>query len=576
MHRAGCHNRPGALSWGRCRAGMTRHRHGVNTGETQLKSVARPRRMRAETVTATRRKRTETTMKSTMRRYAMVTGLWAITLGMAASAPSTAAETTLGDENVRTLLNTAVSYHYHVKVRRKTTQGACYFDPQKPTTMRCSWRWNNPGADTHRLRQKVKQNAVKWCKNAGGKSCIEFSRNGKLRYDGLSPEHKQRLEVILESIPSYDFEATPLPENATITTGLYHERFAQMQGGWEDWRKKRKSKRHYAMCANEQGTGARFTMQGGVKQLPHVREMCILQCQALAQWENTQGACHTIFENGEFTSTAAQRAMRLEVKPAPPETRDAFLGAWKAINHRGATMETVVKRVDADGRVAGTGCSEYPNGSLAWRTLGEATFVNGDRITLMNGKVRMTLMMDATHEGGAQTILTWPKGWQWRAPTQPMESRGCNERFTALATAGGAVERQPDDAPIVGAWSGKWKNGSVGELGIEAVGDDGALTGRYCTKTTDGVLRVWDIGSDGRFEATLGKKGKKALMTIPWGDGNRNELEFRMKGADKLTLKHKERAGTSKQKVTTLKMTRGTSGNGCLLRTTSLVAANEG
>lgn len=512
--------------------------------------------------------------KSTMRRYVMVTGLATIALGTTV-APSTAAETALSEQNVRTLLNTAVSYHYHAEVRRKTTEGACYFDPDKPTTLRCSWRWNNPGADAFRLRQKVKQDAVKWCKKAGGKSCIELYRNGRLRYDGLSLDETQRLEAVLGSIPSYDPEATPLPDNATVRAGLFHERFAQMQGYWEDWRKK-KSKRNYAMCANAQGSGVRFQMQGEVKQLPHVRKMCILQCQAVAQWENTQGACHTIFENGEFTNAAAQRAMTLEVKPAPVETRNAFVGAWNGINHRGSTMETVVERVDADGGVAGTGCSAQPNGTLSWRTLDNATFENGDRISIMTGQIRTTLMMSATHEGAAEMVQTWPSGWQSRIPLQPMRTRGCNERFTAGATTtGSTLERRPDDPPIVGTWSGKWKTGMVSELSIEAVADDGALTGRTCTRTTEGSLKVWDIGSGGPFEATVGKKGKKALMTVPWGDGKRDELEFRIKGNDKMTLKLTKQAGTRKQTVETLKMTRGASEDGCLLRTTSLTAANE-
>ena len=349
-----------------------------------------------------------------------------------------------------------------------------------------------------------------------------------------------------------------------------------MKDHWEDWRKKKKSKRNYAMCANEQGTGVRFTMQGEVKQLPHVRRMCILQCQAVAQWGNTGGKCHTIFENGKFTSTAAQRALQLKVDPASPEVRDAFVGAWKGFNHLGATIETVIERVDPEGNVAGTGCTEYPNGALAWRTLDEATFVNGDRITLMNGNVRMTLMMNGTQREAAETILTWPNGWQRQVPMQSMSTRGCNERFMMGATAGGVVERQADDSPIVGAWSGTWKNGTVAELAIEAVEDTGALTGRYCTKRTSGVLRVWDLGADGPFKGTLGKKGKKVLMTIPWGEGNRDELEFRLKGTDKVTMKYKERAGTSKQKVTTLKMTRGASEDGCLRRTTQSPPPGQG
>lgn len=513
-------------------------------------------------------------MKSGSNRCATAAGLAMAALGV--SVPGSAAEAMLGDPSVRLLLNTAVAYHYHAEIRRKTTEAACYFDPQKPSTLRCLWSWNNPGADAHRLRTRVKRNAVKRCKNAGGTSCVEFYRNGRLRYDGLSPDERQRLEGVFESIPTYDSESTPLPDDATVRAGLFHERFVQMQGYWEDWRKKKKSKRHYAMCANEQGTGVQFNMQGGVKQLPHVRNMCILQCQAFAQWERTSGPCYTLFENGDFTSTAAEQAMQLKIEPASPEVRDAFVGAWKGIDHRGTTIETVIERVDPDGGVAGTGCSEYPNGSLAWRTLDEATFVNGDRITVMNGNVRITLMMNGAQGEAGETILTRPNGRQWRAPMQSMDSRGCNERFTVGAVAEQDAERQTDDAPIVGAWSGRWKSGTIAELAIEAVDHDGALTGRYCTERRSGALRLWDVGPNDRFDGTVDRKGKKALITIPWGNGNRNELEFTLKGSDKVTMKHKERAGTNKQKVSTLKMTRGASVGGCLANTVRRSSAEQG
>ena len=306
-------------------------------------------------------------MRTRFKRCGMTTGLMAAALGMTALAPDTASATTLGEESIRQVLNTAVSYHYHANIRRKTAEGACFLDPQKPTTMRCSWRWNNPGADAFRLRQKVKRDAVKGCEKAGGTACTEMYRNGKLsdEYDGLAPEQRQRLEAVLESIPSYDPEATALPEDVSVETGLYHERFAQMQGYWEDWRKKKKAKRHYAMCANEHGTGVRFSMQGGVKELPRVREMCVLQCQAVAQWEGKEGRCYTIFENGKFTSTAAQRAMQLEVEPGNAEVRDGFVGTWKGIEDGETITESVIRHVDPDGSVAGRDARR--TGTEPWR-----------------------------------------------------------------------------------------------------------------------------------------------------------------------------------------------------------------
>lgn len=507
-------------------------------------------------------------MHSNMKWRRTTAGLLTMALGMTAPGLAPATGATLGEQNVRTLLNTAVSYHYHTEVRRKTAEGACYFDPEHPASMRCAWRWAGAGADAFRMRQRVKRDAVKWCKQGGGESCVELFRNGKLTYDGLAPEETRRLAPVLASIPSYDREATPLPEGATVAAGLYHERFAQMQGHWEDWRKKKKGKRHYAMCANAQGAGVRFTMQGGFNELPRVREMCILQCQAVAQWEEKPGRCHTLFENGAFTSAAAERAMELDVVPARPEVRDAFIGAWKGIGHRGVTIETVVERVDADGGVAGTGCSEYPNGTLAWRTLDEATFLNGDRITLMAGNIRLTMMRNAARSGTPELVQTWPNGWQRRAPMESMSTAGCNGRFTMEAAAERAVERQADDAPIVGAWSGRWKNGTIAEIEIEAVDPNGAFTGRYCTRRTSGVLRLWDVGRGGRFEGTVAKGGRKARFAIPTRNGTRAELEFRMKGAGKLTMKHKARAGTNREKASTVKMVRGAAEDGCLRRTT--------
>ena len=113
-------------------------------------------------------------------------------------------------------------------------------------------------------------------------------------------------------------------------------------------------------------------------------------------------------------------------------------------------------------------------------------------------------------------------------------------------------------------------------MAIEAVEHDGALAGRYCTKRTSGALQLWDVGPNDRCEGSVDKKGKKALITIPWGNGNPNEVEFRLKGSDKVTMKHKERACTNKQKVSTLKMTRGASVGGCLVNTTRRSNAEQG
>ena len=178
-----------------------------------------------------------------------------------------------------------------------------------------------------------------------------------------------------------------------------------------------------------------------------------------------------------------------------------------------------------------------------------ATFVNGDRITIMNGNVRVTMMRNGPASGTPELVQTWPNGWQRRAPVESVSTTGCNGRFTMEAAAERAVERQADDAPIVGAWSGRWKNGTVAEIEIEGVDPNGAFTGRYCTRRTSGLVWLWDVGPGRRFEGTVAKGGKKARFAIPTGNGTRAELEFRMKRDGKLTMKHKARAGTNREKT---------------------------
>ena len=82
------------------------------------------------------------------------------------------------------------------------------------------------------------------------------------------------------------------------------------------------------------------------------------------------------------------------------------------------------------------------------------------------------------------------------------------------------------------------------------------------------MLRLWDVGPGRRFEGTVAKGGKKAQFTIPTGNGTRAELEFKMKGDSKLTMKHKARADTSREKASTVRMVRGAAEDGCLRRTT--------
>ena len=169
-----------------------------------------------------------------------------------------------------------------------------------------------------------------------------------------------------------------------------------MQNYWEERRKKKKGKVNYAMCANEQGAGVRFSLHGGdgKRELPRVRGDVHPPVSSHRAVEEHGGQVPHHLREREVHEYGSAARDAVKGRSASPEARDAFVGAWNGINDRGATIETVIERVDPDGNVAGTRCTGYPNGSFAWSTLDGATFVNGDRITLMNGNVRMTFMMN--------------------------------------------------------------------------------------------------------------------------------------------------------------------------------------
>lgn len=110
-----------------------------------------------------------------------------------------------------------MTYYYQKEVERKVVESACFFDSKVEKSLRCAFRWSSGGADASRMGQRVKKSAKKRCKEAGGKKCVLFWQNGSLRFDGLSPEHSEKLELVLANIPDYVVEATPLPDGVGVS-----------------------------------------------------------------------------------------------------------------------------------------------------------------------------------------------------------------------------------------------------------------------------------------------------------------------------------------------------------------------
>lgn len=186
----------------------------------------------------------------------------ALTLGLIP--PSAAADTTtVSERDIVKIIDSAVSYHLEKNLLHRVIDSACYFDPGVDDSMWCQWASNIGGADPFRLQQKVKRRAKKGCKQAGGRKCVLFWRNGSLRFDGLLPVQAERLESVLLNISSRDSEALPLPKGANVAFS-FRTHFEDMRDYWERRRKKYRGRNpHYALCNNEYGPRASFVTFGG-------------------------------------------------------------------------------------------------------------------------------------------------------------------------------------------------------------------------------------------------------------------------------------------------------------------------
>ena len=249
------------------------------------------------------------TERSTSERTVHAAPVLAVMLAVLACPMKDAAAASLHADDIPQVLKTAVSYFYQSKIRRRTTDAACYFDPQVKKSMACTWHSYNPGADSYYAQQEVKKKALKRCKELGGQPCVLFYRNGKLRYDELSPHLTRKFETILSHIPSYLTEAAPFPEGARID-GRFRDWFERERKYREEMRTKRRGRNlSYAICGNERGIGMTFAMEGPRSSMRHVRRECVMNCQVYAEWHSVKDPCYVIYEDGRFSSAAAQRAV---------------------------------------------------------------------------------------------------------------------------------------------------------------------------------------------------------------------------------------------------------------------------
>lgn len=245
------------------------------------------------------------------RRHSLAAAVVAPILVMAAAPTPSVAETVLGPDAVENVVRMAVTDYFQRTVKRKIVESACYFDPQVEKSMRCSasWAGRNSGADRFYMRRELKSQVRSYCKEAGGRKCILFMRNGELEYDGLSSEQSEKFASVLGSIPTYDSEVKSLPGDVDVP-----DRFSDWFPGAREYfdgvhRERKFKNHHFAICMNTAGTASWSAAQGADVDISQIRSTCVLRCRGISEMNSEEGACYVVYEDGKFASASAEAAL---------------------------------------------------------------------------------------------------------------------------------------------------------------------------------------------------------------------------------------------------------------------------
>ena len=144
---------------------------------------------------------------------------------------------------------------------------------------------------------------------AGGSECVLFSLSGELRFDGLSYDVSSRLKIVLDNLSSRGAEAKPIPAGHEAPSNL-RVNFERVSDNAEDARRKyRGCNPHYSLCAGEGSFWTHALLISAQATISDVRSGCLMKCRAASEFYSLGGDCCPIYEDGEFVSASAQRAV---------------------------------------------------------------------------------------------------------------------------------------------------------------------------------------------------------------------------------------------------------------------------
>ena len=186
------------------------------------------------------------------------------------------------------------------KMKERSVRSYCYFDSKVEKSISCPWIFGSNARDS-------RSSAKKRCKRRGGSKCVQFWANGKLKYKKTPEADAKKYAAVFENIGSQDYDTGPLIEGQ-IANEQSRESYQTDQEWFKKRRKSGATKPHHVAC----GTGESWTvfyMEGIRTTLKHVRNMCVLRCQAFQDFFGRDEGCFIYSEDGKFVSPEAERIL---------------------------------------------------------------------------------------------------------------------------------------------------------------------------------------------------------------------------------------------------------------------------
>ena len=198
----------------------------------------------------------------------------------------------------------------------------------------------------------------------------------------------------------------------------------------------------------------------------------------------------------------------------------AMEGTWSARLSGG--IETTLRLAPVEeGRISGFMCESYADGStLAW-SFGpedEPGVVARVKFGVLEVRVRNGVNVFEIPKPGQSRIRYRARNQGDSGPFIKTRLRRtnkstCADRLRSRADARLEPAPEREDNPLIGEWSGVWRNRVVDEIQITDIGSWGRTRGVFCEVIWNGAaFRFWDL-DDRRIRARRTRDGKKTVVT---------------------------------------------------------------